>query len=125
MNRMRKGESLSMFARHLESALARKEVLGCKWRMTDLDKSFTCDWIISFKAGVKAKAVVTFGKYLWLSMWVAGDGDEEGKFNFYPKSLKLYWLRTAKETAHHVSAVIGLVADAIEKSIGYDKEEAK
>lgn len=124
MTRMRKGQTYSMFAEWMDRILPERSVLGHAWEKVGEDRWHACDWSMSFQAGGLVKVSVSFGKSLWLSVWTAREGKDGLEFDYYPRSLRLHWLRTARETAHHVCAVIGLVADAIEhRSNGYSREE--
>lgn len=124
MTMMREGQTPEMFAQRLESILQERTVLGHAWRKVGESRRQPGGWLVEFQAGDVMKVAVRFGNSLWLSVWTASKGKDGMEFGPEPRSLKLQWLRTARNTAHHVCAVIALVTDAVERRSGYIRKEA-
>ena len=110
---------LELLYKQLWETLNDRSVLNRYWMLVDGEMDCSLG---RFKAGNLMAVELTYETQLWIHIWVSHSvkgGQGEREFEDRPKSLKLKWNRSAKNTAHNTAAIIGLVADAIESCNTY------
>lgn len=75
-----------------------------------------------FQYGGLLAVEFSYKRDFWMHVWACSDaahegfsGAENGELEARPKSLKLKWEKSAKETAHNVAAILGMIQYAIER----------
>ena len=94
--------------------LKKRNVLGHEWSRTTAEMR---DASSRFIAGNYVAIEFTYIVQLWMHVWIAHEvkgGTMPREFDESPKSIKLKWSKSARETAHNIAAVIEMITEAIE-----------
>lgn len=110
---------LELLYKQLEKALGHSSVMNRYWMLEDKEMDNSLG---RFKAGNLMAVELTYETQLWIHIWVSHSikgVQEEREFEDRPRSLKLAWNKSAKNTAHNIAAVIDMIAYAIESCNTY------
>lgn len=94
--------------------LKKRNVMGHEWARTAAEMR---DASARFIAGSYVAVEITYVAHPWIHVWVAHEvreGAVPREFDESPKSIKLKWNRSARETAHNIAAIIEMVTEAVE-----------
>lgn len=106
---------LELLYKELWEVLKDRSVMNHYWMKTDGEMRNSLG---RFKAGNLIAVELTYETQLWIHVWVSHSVENcalvTREFEDRPIGLLLKWNRSARNTAHNVAAIIGLVSDAIE-----------